>query len=117
MRPRELSLTERSAQTWNGAVTTTTARTARTRRSVVKIAAGESVRAVALRRLLRPRTPETVYDELNRYQREGVSGLARRPRGHRGFSPQQQRRPRAGRRPDARTFWGAAGARAARGSA
>lgn len=43
--------------------------------ALLKIAAGQSVHAVAKTGLLRPRQPDTVYDWLNRYEAEGVDGL------------------------------------------
>lgn len=55
--------------------------------ALLKIADGQSAHAVARHGLLRPRTPETVYDWLNRYEREGLAGLIQHPRGWRGFSP------------------------------
>lgn len=55
--------------------------------ALLKIADGQSVRAVALSGLLRRRAPDTVYLWLNHYQAQGLAGLIQLPRGHRGFSP------------------------------
>ncbi|WP_461367946.1 helix-turn-helix domain-containing protein [Candidatus Darwinibacter acetoxidans] len=57
--------------------------------ALLKVAAGQSARQVALSGLLRPRDPDTVYGWLHRYQLEGISGLALRPgRGRKpAFSP------------------------------
>lgn len=65
--------------------------------ALLKIADGQSAYAVARHGLLRPRTPETVYDWLNRYEREGLAGLVQHPRGWRGFSPSRGRTALAGR--------------------
>lgn len=43
--------------------------------AILKIAAGQSGRAVALHGLLQQRRPDTVYDWVHRYQAEGLAGL------------------------------------------
>jgi len=55
--------------------------------ALVKIAAGQSPRQVALGGLGRRRKPATVRAWLAAYRVGGLAGLAQRPRGHRGFSP------------------------------
>lgn len=55
--------------------------------ALLKIADGQSVRAVALTGLLRRRKPDTVYLWLNRYQAAGLPGLLQHARRPRGFSP------------------------------
>jgi transposase len=55
--------------------------------ALLKVAAGQSPRAVALHGLPRRRRPETVRAWLAAYRERGLAGLAQRPRGHRGFSP------------------------------
>jgi hypothetical protein len=55
--------------------------------ALLKIAAGQSGREVALHGLPQRRQPKTVYAWLHAYQRQGLNGLVQRPRGHRGFSP------------------------------
>ena len=47
--------------------------------AILKVGAGQSLRAVARRGLLRPRRPETVAAWLGRYLAEGVTGLRIRP--------------------------------------
>jgi hypothetical protein len=69
--------------------------------ALLKIAAGQSVRAVALHGLLRRRAPETVYAWLNRYQAAGFSGLVQHARGWRGFSPSAARTALASAAPNA----------------
>ena len=59
--------------------------------AVLKVAAGQSARQVALQGLYKVRDPETVCDWLDAYERGGVDGLVQRPRGHRGFSPSARR--------------------------
>ena len=55
--------------------------------ALLKIAAGQSPRQVALGGLGRRRKPDTVRAWLAAYRAEGLAGLTQRPRGHRGFSP------------------------------
>jgi hypothetical protein len=57
--------------------------------AILKVAAGQSVRAVARTGLLRPRRRETVAAWVRRYLAEGAAGLAIRPgRGRKpAFSP------------------------------
>lgn len=67
--------------------------------ALLKIADGMSPHAVALRGLLQPRDPDTVYGWLERYLAEGIGGLRiRSGRGRRpAFSPSVAgRRHRAG---------------------
>ena len=71
--------------------------------ALLKIAAGDSPHAVATTGLWFPRAPDTVYDWLDRYEREGLAGLAiTHGRGRKpAFSPSGRdgrRRPR-GRAP------------------
>ncbi len=68
--------------------------------ALLKIAAGQSVRQVALTGLLKPRDPHTLADWLQRYRRDGLAGLQVRPgRGRKGafFSAPRQRGRRSGR--------------------
>ncbi len=62
--------------------------------AILKIAAGESGREVALHGLLRPRQPDTVYSWVRRYQAEGMAGLlVKSGRGRKpAFSPSAPRR-------------------------
>ena len=53
--------------------------------ALLKIAAGQSGRAVACHGLLKHRRPDTVYDWVRRYQVEGVKGL--RVKSGRGRKP------------------------------
>jgi hypothetical protein len=57
--------------------------------ALLKIAAGQSGRAVAQHGLLRPRYPEAVYRWYQRYQASGIQGLAISPGAGRkpAFSP------------------------------
>jgi hypothetical protein len=57
--------------------------------ALLKIADGLSAHHVALHGLLKPRDPDTVYLWIDRYEAEGVAGLAIRPgRGRKpSFSP------------------------------
>ena len=57
--------------------------------AIVKIAAGESGRQVALNGLLKRRKPATIYEWVNRYRAEGIAGLKNKPgRGRKpAFSP------------------------------
>ena len=55
--------------------------------ALLKIAAGQSARRVALGGLGRPRRPATVRGWLAAYRDRGPAGLEQAPRGHRGFSP------------------------------
>ena len=72
--------------------------------AVLKVAGGQSARpvALALRGLHKPRDPDTVYAWLNAYEAAGLTGLAQRPRGHRGFSPSAGRATPPDRPPGAR---------------
>ncbi len=62
--------------------------------AILKIAAGQSGRDVALHGLLRHRRPDTVYEWVRRYRAEGIAGLL--VKGGRGrkpaFSPSAPRR-------------------------
>ncbi len=62
--------------------------------AILKIAAGQSGREVALHGLLRHRRPDTVYEWVRRYQVTGVAGLlVQRGRGRKpAFSPSAARR-------------------------
>lgn len=53
--------------------------------ALLKIADGASAHAVALSGLLKPRDPDTVYDWINRYLRDGF--LRPRPATRGPFSP------------------------------
>lgn len=55
--------------------------------AILKVAAGQCARQVALRGLHKPRDPDTIYAWLDRYARDGLPGLVQRPRRPRGFSP------------------------------
>ena len=55
--------------------------------ALLKIAAGQSPRQVALTGLARRRRPKTVNGWLDAYLAAGLAGLVQQPRGHRGFSP------------------------------
>lgn len=57
--------------------------------ALLKVAAGMTPHAVALYGLHKPRDPDSVYDWIDRYQREGIAGLRVKPgRGRKpGFSP------------------------------
>jgi hypothetical protein len=61
---------------------------------LLKIAAGQSARQVALVGLGKPRKPDTVRAWLAAYRAGGLAALAQAPRGHRGFSPSAGRRTR-----------------------
>lgn len=69
--------------------------------ALLKIADGQSVHAVALTGLHRPRQPDTVYRWLSAYVAGGVPALVQRPRGHRGFSPSAGAAAAAGAAPSA----------------
>lgn len=62
--------------------------------AILKIAAGQSGRNVALHGLLQRRRPDTVYDWVHRYQAEGLAGLlVQDGRGRKpAFSPSVPRR-------------------------
>lgn len=62
--------------------------------AILKIAAGQSGRDVALHGLLRHRRPDTVYDWVHRYRTEGLPGLlVQEGRGRKpAFSPSVPRR-------------------------
>lgn len=62
--------------------------------AILKVGAGQSVRAVARAGVLRPRRRETVATWVRRYLSEGVAGLRVRPgRGRKpAFSPSVRRR-------------------------
>jgi hypothetical protein len=49
--------------------------------ALLKIAEGKSPHWVAERGLLKPRDPDTVYNWLNIYEQEGLSGLIARQHG------------------------------------
>ncbi len=68
--------------------------------AVLKVADGQSIRAVARAGLLRKRHAETVCQWLQRYRSEGVSGLLiREGRGRKpSFSPPSSQRRRRARR-------------------
>lgn len=69
--------------------------------ALLKVADGTAAAVVARQRLLEPRRADTLYDWLNRFQAQGVTGLVIRPgRGRKpAFSPSApQRRGRAARR-------------------
>lgn len=57
--------------------------------AILKIAAGQSPRQVALHGLLKPRWPDAVYRWVKKYQADGVAGLEIKPgRGRKAsFSP------------------------------
>lgn len=55
--------------------------------ALLKVAAGQSPRQVALRGLGRRRKPDTVRGWLDAYRDGGLAALVQRKRGHRGFSP------------------------------
>ena len=57
--------------------------------AILKIAEGIAAAVVARALLLKPRKPDTVYDWLNRYEKEGIQGLVIKPgRGRKpAFSP------------------------------
>jgi transposase len=57
--------------------------------ALLKIADGQSGRAVALHGLLKHRRPDTVYEWVRRYQTDGIAGLRVKPgRGRKpAFSP------------------------------
>lgn len=65
--------------------------------ALLKIAAGQAVRQVALTGLLKPRDPHTVAEWLARYRAGGLAGLqvrAGRGRHPAFFPPAGRRRPR-----------------------
>ena len=66
--------------------------------AILKVAAGQSVRQVALGGLLRPRDPESVSKWINRYQTGGIAGLlVSEGRGRKAsFSPSKSSRGAAG---------------------
>jgi hypothetical protein len=56
--------------------------------AILKVADGTPAAVVARQGLLRQRKPDTIYDWLNRFHDEGVSGLAIRPgRGRKPAHP------------------------------
>lgn len=57
--------------------------------ALLKIADGRSGRDVALHGLLKPRDPDTIYEWVRRYKKEGLKGLLIKPgRGRKpAFSP------------------------------
>jgi hypothetical protein len=59
--------------------------------AVLKVAGGESVHGVALRGLLKPRDPDTVYGWLDLYQAEGIDGLVKHPPGGQRGGPTGRR--------------------------
>lgn len=64
--------------------------------AILKIAAGQSGRQVALQGLLRVRVEQTVYDWFHRYETQGIPGLLVQPgRGRKpAFSPSAAERAR-----------------------
>lgn len=62
--------------------------------AILKVAAGQSMRQVALQGLTKPHEPETVSGWIKRYLQEGVSGLLVRPGAGRKpvFSPSERGR-------------------------
>ncbi len=70
--------------------------------AILKVADGTPAAVVARQGLLRQRKPDTIYDWLNRFHDEGVSGLAIRPgRGRKpanGTESAQQQRNARGKR-------------------
>ena len=48
--------------------------------ALLKIHRGQTAHAVALRGLLKPRDPDTLYAWLDRYQQAGLAGLTHKPR-------------------------------------
>ncbi len=72
--------------------------------ALLKIAAGQSIRRVALSGLLKARDPHTVAEWLERYRAHGLAGLHVRPgRGRKGafFPSARGRRSRRRGRPGA----------------
>lgn len=65
--------------------------------AILKIAEGASGRQVALDGLLKQRKPDTIYDWVERYQSEGISGLSIKPgRGRKpAFSPKYESKEEA----------------------
>ena len=65
--------------------------------AILKVSQGVSPRQVALTGLLKPRKPDTVRDWVNRYQAEGIAGLAVKPgRGRKpAYSPKYQSKQEA----------------------
>ena len=59
--------------------------------AILKVAAGQSARQVALKGLLRVRDPESISSWIERYQHAGIKGLVvRQGRGRKAaFSPSQ----------------------------
>ncbi len=55
--------------------------------ALLKVAAGETVEAVAQGGLLKPRKVATVRDWVKAYRDQGLGGLYQKPRRQRGFSP------------------------------
>jgi hypothetical protein len=72
--------------------------------AILKIAAGQSGRDVALHGLLQHRRPDTVYDWVHRYQAEGLAGLlVQEGRGRKpACSPSVPRRSKRAGGPDQR---------------
>lgn len=61
--------------------------------AILKVADGTPAAVVARQGLLRQRKPDTIYDWLNRFHDEGVSGLAIRPgRGRKPANPGEEDR-------------------------
>ena len=71
--------------------------------AIVKVAAGQSIKQVALTGLHKPVTEECVSTWINRYEQEGLAGLRVQPgRGRKAsFSPYARQRPAKRRRPHA----------------
>lgn len=72
--------------------------------AILKVAAGQSVRQVALGGLLRPRDPESVSKWISRYQAGGIAGLlVSEGRGRKAsFSPSKSSGSTTGATSDAR---------------
>ncbi|MGH8525599.1 MAG: helix-turn-helix domain-containing protein [Candidatus Acidiferrales bacterium] len=66
--------------------------------AILKVAAGQSARQVALKGLLRVRDPESVRGWIERYQQAGIKGLlVSQGRGRKAsFSPSQPKGSRTG---------------------
>ena len=65
--------------------------------AILKIAEGISARQVALDGLLKPRKPDTIYEWVERYQIDGIAGLAIKPgRGRKpAYLPKYQQKEEA----------------------
>src|SRR5690348_13275097 len=88
MRPHSLTLTDQARAALVGARDRDPRPYYRERcAALLKIAAGQSPRQVALHGLGRPRKPDTVRGWLAAYRCGGLAALVQQPRGHRGLSP------------------------------